>query len=138
MRRQASMMSWRSLCSSIAAALLGGYRWFRNLTALGAAASGLLADPLPLIHHTAIEQALHQFDLFHDRIVAPDLPLHGFRRTAAVKRNHRVPAALVARRQVLDHAGNLQAPVLGDVLAATKDSRQRRLGVRVVILVRAR
>ena len=53
--------------------------------------------------------ALH---LLHHRIVPPDLALHRLRRAAAMKRDDRVPAALVGGGQVLDQARDLK-PLLG-------------------------
>src|SRR5690554_3650469 len=90
--------------------LVDGLRRLGNFAALGTAASRLLADSLAVVEKVAIQKSLDHLSLVHHRIVTPNLPLHGFRRAAAVERDHRVPAALVAGGQVLDQARDLRAP----------------------------
>jgi NAD(P)-dependent dehydrogenase (short-subunit alcohol dehydrogenase family) len=75
-----------------------------------------------IVQHAAVEQPFDQFDLAAERVVAPDLLLHGCRRAAAVQADHRVPAALIRGRQILDEAGDFDALVVGNVGLARSTS----------------
>jgi hypothetical protein len=61
---------------------LGMLRRLRHLTSRRAAAAGLLRDLAALVEDAAVGQAFHQFDLLHDRIIAPDLEKRQSRRAA--------------------------------------------------------
>src|SRR5205814_8981071 len=50
-------------------------------------AAGLLGDAPAVGENAAVEQILDERRFLADRIIAPDLPLHRFRRAAAVERN---------------------------------------------------
>ena len=71
-----------------------------------------------------LQQAFHQFHRAQG-IVAPDLLLHGRRRTAAVQADDRIPAALVRGGQVLDEARRLDAAVVGTAGLACSASDSR-------------
>ena len=88
--------------------------------------------------HAALEQPLDQVDLVADRIVAPDLLLHRFRRAAAVQADHRVPAALVGGGQVLDQARRLDPLVVGHRRVGAQHVGELRRGLGVVVLVGTR
>ncbi len=81
--------------SASSSALLRRDRQFWYFAAGSAAAPRLFRYALAAVEHVAVEQPLDQRDAVHDRIIAPDLALHRFRRAAAMQRDHRVPAGLV-------------------------------------------
>src|SRR5205085_2184782 len=100
----------------------------RRVAAGVAAAAGLAGHPAagrgepdPVPGNAPVEEPLDEVDLLAHRVVPPDLPLHRFRRPAAVKRDHRVPAPGVGGRQVLDEAGDLEPGGGGDVGPSAQD-----------------
>ena len=87
------------------------------------------------MQHAAIEQPLHQFDLRPHGIVAPDLLLHRGGRAAAVQADQRIPAALVARGQVLDEARRLDPLVVRHGGIGAQHVGELRARLRIVVLV---
>src|SRR5437879_5924428 len=83
----------------------------------------------------AVEEPLDEVDLVADGVVPPDLALHGLGRAAAVKGDHRVPAARGGGGQVLHEAGDLEAGGGGDAGPPAEDGLQGggRLGVVVLV-----
>ena len=68
----------------------------------------------------------------------PDFLLHRFRRTAAVQRDHRIPAGLVRSSEILDKARHFDAFFVGNVRTPGEQFREPARSGRIVILIRPR